>query len=252
VTSAPYGWQASAAYLYVLRLDGPSLAWEYLRRNPAYIEDWQHRQSDPCRIDRWGLTFFENPVADARSALLSWRFDCHRFIRIARDDSGDADAKFKLQSIPGRKSLLHDGRRLLLKLFVGTRAVSLAIAKELCDGEPFAYLLTPGRAISARWRAIQEYEATLRRADAPSQWTVSRRPGRMSILHMRALQAIDGRASGASHRKIAAAIFGADQTSQKWHADSELRAQVRHLVRRAQMFMHGGYQRLVLNGDAHA
>ncbi len=27
-------WYPTAAYLYVLHLDGPQLAWEFLRRNP--------------------------------------------------------------------------------------------------------------------------------------------------------------------------------------------------------------------------
>ena len=29
-------WYPTAAYLYVLQLDGLALAWEYLRRNPHY------------------------------------------------------------------------------------------------------------------------------------------------------------------------------------------------------------------------
>jgi len=33
-------WYPTAAYLYVLHLDGPALAWEYLRRNPNYRRDW--------------------------------------------------------------------------------------------------------------------------------------------------------------------------------------------------------------------
>ena len=33
-------WYPTAAYLYTLHLDGPALAWEYLRRNPDYRRDW--------------------------------------------------------------------------------------------------------------------------------------------------------------------------------------------------------------------
>ncbi|MCV6302477.1 transcriptional regulator domain-containing protein, partial [Pseudomonas aeruginosa] len=33
-------WYPTAAYLYTLHLDGPALAWEYLRRNPSYRRDW--------------------------------------------------------------------------------------------------------------------------------------------------------------------------------------------------------------------
>ncbi|MFV3093976.1 transcriptional regulator domain-containing protein, partial [Pseudomonas sp. GW6] len=29
-------WYPTAAYLYTLHLDGPALAWEYLRRHPDY------------------------------------------------------------------------------------------------------------------------------------------------------------------------------------------------------------------------
>ena len=44
-------WYPTAAYLYVLHLDGPALAWEYLRRNPDYRRDWlrRHRQPDAAQ-----------------------------------------------------------------------------------------------------------------------------------------------------------------------------------------------------------
>ena len=37
-------WYPTAAYLYVLHLDGLALAWEYLRRHPDYRRDWLHRR----------------------------------------------------------------------------------------------------------------------------------------------------------------------------------------------------------------
>lgn len=58
-------WRAAAAYLYTLDLDGPALAWEYLRRHPAYCADW----SDMPRVQRssgatrWGLRFRGRPAA---------------------------------------------------------------------------------------------------------------------------------------------------------------------------------------------
>ncbi len=33
-------WYPTAAYLYTLHLDGPALAWEYLRRHPDDRLDW--------------------------------------------------------------------------------------------------------------------------------------------------------------------------------------------------------------------
>ncbi len=43
-------WHPTAAYLYVLHLDGPALAWEYLRRNPDYRRDWLHRRRRDRRL----------------------------------------------------------------------------------------------------------------------------------------------------------------------------------------------------------
>jgi hypothetical protein len=52
--SAP--WRAAAAYLYTLDLDGPALAWEYLRRNPAYRASWLGRRHR-AEAARWGLKY---------------------------------------------------------------------------------------------------------------------------------------------------------------------------------------------------
>jgi len=55
----PAGWKAAAAYLYVLRLDGAALAWEYLRRNHEYRESWrQPNHTSPQQgSQHWGLRF---------------------------------------------------------------------------------------------------------------------------------------------------------------------------------------------------
>ena len=52
-------WTAGAAYLYILHLDPPALAWEYLRRNPAYREQWpQFSVENPAQsAGSWGLQF---------------------------------------------------------------------------------------------------------------------------------------------------------------------------------------------------
>ncbi|WP_428393455.1 transcriptional regulator domain-containing protein [Lichenicoccus sp.] len=55
-----------AAYLYTLSLDASGLAWEYLRRNRNYEQDWQRhgRARGPDEVARtnryaepWGLRF---------------------------------------------------------------------------------------------------------------------------------------------------------------------------------------------------
>ena len=56
--SAPWG--VSAAYLYVLDLDDPALAWEYLRRHPGYRSDWARRKR-VVSFARWGLRCRRRP-----------------------------------------------------------------------------------------------------------------------------------------------------------------------------------------------
>lgn len=57
--SAP--WRAAAAYLYTLDLDGPALAWEYLRRHAGYQADWLSRQRR-ASASRWGLQSSRRPA----------------------------------------------------------------------------------------------------------------------------------------------------------------------------------------------
>lgn len=73
----------------------------------------------------------------------------------------------------------------------------------------------------------------------------ARRITRASLLHLHALQALDASQAGAHHRDIAGVLFGADAMHKRWTADGELRAQVRHLLTRAEGFMRGGYLALV-------
>ena len=241
-------WRASAAYLYVLGLDGPLLAWEYLRRNPDYRRDWDGQRSDPTRCAaQWGLAFLEDPQLDARGTQPVWSNDPDALVHIAAYHANAAPTvdAFGIWNMPGRKSLLYDGRQMLLAAFVGARILRMAIASDISDGAPFAYVIRSGVRARARCQAVEDYLTTLFSTEPRAYCASRQRPGRVALLHMRALQALDGRAIGASHREIAAAIFGEDRVAESWHADSELRAQVRHLLRRGAAFMRGDYRNLI-------
>ena len=196
------------------------------------------------------MAFPEDPDLDARRAHPVWRPDQDTLVRIVADDSDavtDA-ALFSLWAIHGRKSLLHDGRRLILAADLGARVLRLAIANDVCDGGSFAYVIRSGPRAGARWQAVQENLSILRAAEPAKRYAVSPRPGRLAVLHMRALQAVDGQAAGASQREIAEAIFGEKHVADHWHADSELRAQTRHLIHRGQVFVREEYRSLVSRG----
>lgn len=58
-------WRISTAYDYVNELDAPDLAWEFLRRNPEYQQDYNRLKQRGLREDqaagalsaKWGLSF---------------------------------------------------------------------------------------------------------------------------------------------------------------------------------------------------
>lgn len=50
----PQPWSVTAAYLYTLDLDGPALAWEYLRRHPGYRAEW-YASGRAFETECWGL-----------------------------------------------------------------------------------------------------------------------------------------------------------------------------------------------------
>lgn len=59
-------WRSAEAYGYVDNLSGADLAWEYLRRNPDYQNDFEtaSRAQDADRLDaRWGLRFPRRSIA---------------------------------------------------------------------------------------------------------------------------------------------------------------------------------------------
>ncbi len=249
--SSAVHWHPSAAYLYVLHLDGPALAWEYLRRNPEYRLAWQHHRHRPQHdAQRWGLRLLEDPARDARDAHPAWFPDPASVVQIYPDaDPADDALLFQLWHIPGRKQLMHDGKRLVLTTQLVDRKLRMAISPALEDGMAYAYAVRAGRQLRERWRAIEVDLAMLDADSAHHSATASDRPGRTAMLHMRTLQALDGTLAGASQRGVAEVLFGISAVAERWHDDSDLRAQVRRLIRRGQALMDGGYRHLLQPGS---
>ena len=247
-------WHASAAYLYVLHLDGPALAWEYLRRNPEYRLAWQHHQHHQHRpqheAERGGLRLLEAPARDARDAPPACFPAPASVVHVYPDaDPTDDALLFQLWRIPGRKQLMHDGKRLVLTAHLVDPMLRMAISPALEDGMAYAYAVRAGCQLRERWRAIEADLAVLDAASAHRSAIALVRPGRTSMLHMRTLQALDGTLAGASQRGVAEVLFGHAAVAERWYDDSDLRAQVRRLIRRGQTLMDGGYRHLLQPGS---
>jgi len=230
-------WYPTAAYLYVLHLDAPALAWEYLRRNPDYRRDWLRRQRRPDTA-RWGLRFLENPALDARDAHPAW-FPDHNGVQLVPDVDPPPDATvFSFWHLPGHKQLIHDGKRLMLMADWPGNRLRFALAPGLEDGMAVAYAVRAGTAQSSL-RHLASNITTATQA-APVAVTHSR-PTAAALLELHTLQALDATLAGASLREVAEGLFGVDAVAADWYADGDLRARVRRLVRRGDALMRGDH-----------
>jgi len=182
----------------------------------------------------------EDPELDGRYAHPLWLSSPDGLLQVRAAHAHDeATRRFDLWRIPGRKRLALDGRDLSLTADLSAQRMRLSLSGALADGAAYASAvpLTPrlrGQldAFNVQAEALEGHAPHLDPARAVT---------RAAQLHLRALQALDASQAGASHRDIAQALFGLEAVVLRWHEDGELRAQVRHLLRRAEALMTGGY-----------
>ncbi len=239
-------WYPTAAYLYVLHLDDLALAWEYLRRNPEYRRDWMDRQRRPEAAQRWGLRLLEDPRLDARDAHPAWFPDHSELIHLYPDGDPMPDSvAFDFWRIPGRKGLVHDGRRLLLTTRWPGSCLRLSVAPGLEQGMAHVHAVRACARSCARFRAVAALLDKLTVAADAAPFAAARcRPSPAASLELHTLQALDATLAGASLREVAQGLFGSAVMTGGWHADGGLRSKVRRLVRRGRELMYDGYRRL--------
>ncbi len=182
---------------------------------------------------------------DGRNAQPLWLSSPDDLLHVRAAHTNNAAARrFDLWRIPGRKRLTLDGPDLALTADLGAQRMRLSLSGALTDGAGYASSAPMTPRLRGQLDAFNTQAHALE-GHAP-QTDLARPVTRAALLHLRALQALDASQAGGSHRDIAQALFGLEAVALRWHEDGELRAQVRHLVRRANAFMTGGY--LVLAG----
>ena len=224
-------WYPTAAYLYVLHLDGPQLAWEFLRRNPDYRLDWLRRRRRPNAAQGWGLRLMEDPALDARDAHPAWFPDHDGVLQVHPDADAPPDAgAFEFWNVPGRKHLVHDGKRLVLTAHWPGCCARLVLAPGLADGMACLYARRSCATPCIHYRALATALDALTAASvAVPVAAVRARPTPAALQELHTLQALDAVLAGASLRQVAEGLFGADAVAD-WHADGGLRSKVRRLV----------------------
>jgi hypothetical protein len=145
---------------------------------------------------------------------------------------------FSTWQIPGRKRIAHAGKELVITAMHGSYCLRASVCTALEDGASCG-LMVPFN-VSLRSR-LSGHQVQARALEGELPRPSPRLATRAALLHLRALQALDATQAGARHRDIAGALFGTDAAQSRWNADSELRAQVRHILTRAEGLMRGGY-----------
>jgi hypothetical protein len=222
--NAQRGWAADlAAYDFMKQAPLADLAWEFLRRNPAYRTDYEKGQGGLKRLPdrlgipvfqeqqliksarRWGLHHTPDPRKKAEAVDLLW------VLRPAPLGiglpAGGSQPGINV-SIPLQKSfrprlfIAADGGNLL-DLTLNGRLYRFPVQTEVGTGPPTVTITDISRLREAT-ALLSQMQAELmdpsHRQPQSAAWTVERLRLRLALV------ALDGMAAGASYREIAAVI----------------------------------------------
>ena len=229
-------WQDGQAYARLLAGDRHCFAWEWLRRTPAYLDAWTGGTIAPAAF---GLLRYENPSLDALSARPFWCADMDSAVLHADALTARSRDMFDLACLSrfatlladrGEHVLLSDGlHSIRLDLISGSLATGPVALRWRIDGVADA-----GRQILA----IRQFMALARSGRfSRSFHPPERRAGRW----VRMLRVHDAIASGATHREIAGALFGADAAGPRWRVTANsCRLQVQRLASGARRSIAAG------------
>lgn len=195
-----------------------------------------------------GCIDLEDPDRDARDARPQWR-PATTPVAIVADPARRGDSIvpcFSLWQLPGRKRLsVEHPLNVRVTGCLGATDLTLTLDAGLLLGDAYAFRVAVSMASDEAAGVMDQVRDAM--GAGAVKVTTSSRPlvNRSTLVHLRALQALDGLAAGASQRTLARVLFGAEAVTRRWTADGELRAQVRYLVRRATVLRDGGYRALL-------
>lgn len=185
----------------------------------------------------------EDPEVDARESRPLWLVDSTGLLSVC--SSGRlvpaVEPGFSLWRIPGRKHVALREEGLVLAAHTVAMPLRALLEASLADGCPYHCTVPLGAGLRGQ---LATFNAQARLVAGAHPAPRARGIGRSALLHLRALQAIDAVHAGGHHRDVAEVLFGSSAVRQRWGADSELRAGVRHLLARAEGFVRGGYLEL--------
>ena len=226
------GWRA------FLGFPVPSLCWEFLRRNPAYREDFENAARGGALAPRWGLTAPADPELPADLARVAWRADVAPGLVVPMEHRSFGRPKALPRSV-SEPIVGQDGLHLRLP-----SGLQVQLRGEATPAGPLVVVLSYDSDFNLRVRAVD----ALRRATLTDQPPKSRLSADQRARLARALFALDASLNAHSYRDIAAALFGDAEVDEATFKTSSIRDVTIRLVRRGKSLMAGGYLKLLRAG----
>lgn len=221
-------WRSDTPYRALAACDAPLIAWEWLRRDPAYRAAVVRGDTD---AGRFGLHRFEDPVCSSALARVWWRRDVDPFVLTAAAAPCAGGEAFSPDLLPVAAAIerLAGAERLLVTDGAHSLRVDI-VAGTLLEGPAHLTWQLPGLvAAAAPMQALARFIAlcrtgVLRRGTYPTPAAARR-----WALLLRVSDALD---AGASQREIAAALFGEEAIGRRWRVNAAARrTQIQRLVR---------------------
>ena len=242
-------WQDAQSYAPLLQADRALVAWEWLRRDPAYcVAARSCRSSSRLQgsgAGLFGLVAFEPPDVAVPQARPLWRTNAYPYVLWAElMEAAHPDDVIDFASLDPLAKVVLDAGQAHLLLSDGFRYVRL-------DGPPgtfkgpagLRYQLHGMRSAERPLVTLQRFLSVTRRGAFQRSLHGPEPRARRWILQLRAHDAL---AKGTSQREIATVLLGGSAGERNWRIrQPSIRSQVQRLVRSARLMASGGWQALL-------
>lgn len=237
-------WQTSqkfSAYDWMLALSPEGWAWEFLRRNSEYRQDFTTHGHIISAVSldiakRWGLLRLEDPATDARNAIVFWS-PLHNGAVLSlvttddRTSNGLYDVRCKVTVM---ESLSGPTRHVLYSC--NGRYLQLAVAGDgPIDRTRFLMDVPPEHGGDLQILALRRL-SDLRRHKKLRPHLYRRQHRAARLAHI--AEILDSYARNPAHRAIAQDVFGSERTKEDW---DNVRDHIRRAVAAGQKLTQSGY-----------
>lgn len=247
-------WEDSAAYAGLLDAERAAFAWEWLRRQPQFINaaekaigrrDGATAAEEPKALE-WHLHRFEDPRLDAFRARPVWAASKHKWVVNARAAAAaDGDDIFELGRLQPFASLIASPRGDRLLLSDGRCSIRLDAIGASLSGSPvqLSFELCGIRGLDRPLLVLRR----LRSLAISGRFIDSLYPPvRRARRHILLLRTHDALAAGASQADLAERLLSSNFERRGWRVhSSSIRLQAQRLVRVARRMANGQFWNLL-------